>query len=163
MINVDKILAVVYRVKNNRAEFLCLKRPIKRGGWWQFVTGNIERGEVEKEAVFRELIEETTINEIENLIDMGKVYQYQSLTGDIRNEKLFVIKIPEISKIRISSEHDEFAWCSYQKTQGFLQFDNNKDALALAYTKILETDDSIKLTKNLRLRSNKTFNLLAPA
>ena len=58
----ERSAGVILFNKINEIEYLLLKYP---SGHWDFVKGNIEEGEREKETVRRELFEETGINNLE--------------------------------------------------------------------------------------------------
>jgi len=56
---------------------LILKRTPERSGYWQPVCGGIENGEESKEAVIREIFEETGIANGKDIIDLNYTFSYK--------------------------------------------------------------------------------------
>ncbi len=56
-----QVEAIVFRWVNKKIEYLMLKRIPEKGGFWQPVTGGMETGETMKDALLRELKEETKV------------------------------------------------------------------------------------------------------
>ena len=115
----------------NRAEglqFLVLKYP---SGHWDFVKGNIEQGEKEKETVKRELFEETGINSI--TLHKGfneKVeYHYYKKTKRVHKIVSYYLAETEQKDVKISSEHLDYEWEGYDNVLKLITFDNSKDIL----------------------------------
>jgi len=56
-----QVEVIIFRRNGSRIEYLLLKRLPERNGFWQPVTGGVEEGETRKEALCREVMEETGI------------------------------------------------------------------------------------------------------
>lgn len=138
---VNKIQAIIYRIqpgKQKKVKFLLFKRPASQGDYWQFITGNIKQNETEIEAVSRELIEETGILKVENIIDTNIAFTFQNQRGMIKSEKIFLVLLTKTPEIIISDEHEDFRWLDYDQALNLLSWENNKKTLALSYEIILK-------------------------
>ncbi len=109
-----KILALIYRKKNNILEFLALRNnpdPIHGGGFYYVVTGGVEAGEDPEDAVKREIREETGIEKILNIQNTGKIYKYTHPgEGDyLCKEYCYLIEIDD-EVHHLNEEHIEYKW-----------------------------------------------------
>ena len=123
--------AVVYMKKDDVPQYLLLNYA---AGHWDFVKGNVEVNESEKETVVRELKEETSITEAQ-FIDgfreaIAYFYRRQGLT--VHKEVVFFIMEAYSDKVEISYEHIGYAWLDYQHAMEKLTFTNAKDVLQKA-------------------------------
>lgn len=122
---------IVYRQLKNHREYLLLHYP---SGHFDFPKGHIEEGETEKEAAYRELIEETGIEKItwkdgyRAVID----YTFQHAGRTIHKDVVFFLAQTTQVKINISHEHQGSKWLKYQEAYETLTFDNAKDLLQMA-------------------------------
>jgi 8-oxo-dGTP pyrophosphatase MutT (NUDIX family) len=126
-----QVEAIIFRRLNGKYEYLLLKRIELRGGFWQPVTGGLEEGEDIKDAVMRELREETGITNIKRLISGVHEFKLESKTG--QKELVFGAEVDPKLKItfdkNIYPEHDEHRWCSYDKAMKLLKWRGNKEGL----------------------------------
>ena len=123
--------AVVFIKKDDATKYLLLNYA---AGHWDFVKGNVELNESEKETVIRELREETSITEAQ-FIDgfreaIAYFYRRQGLT--VHKEVVFFIMEAYTDKVELSFEHIGYAWLDYQHTMEKLTFKNAKDVLQKA-------------------------------
>lgn len=134
-----QVECIIFRKKKNFFEFLLLKRIEKKGGFWQPPCGGLENKESIIEAAYREIFEETNIskkdilNVIENVhcFDINKHY----ITGEpIQPIKEYVLGFEvnpetEVSIFKnVCTEHEKFAWISFEDSIKMLKWDNNKEA-----------------------------------
>jgi 8-oxo-dGTP pyrophosphatase MutT (NUDIX family) len=115
-------------------------------GHWDFVKGNVEPNESEKQTVSRELQEETGITGAQ-FIDgfreaISYFYRRQGLT--IHKEVVFFLMEAYTDKVELSFEHVGYAWLDYQHAMEKLTFKNSKDVL-------LKANDLLKKTGITRL------------
>ena len=102
-----KILAFVY----NGKKFLSLRNnpqdPKHGGDFWFTVTGSIENGENEKDAIKREVKEETNLG-VTDLFDLnwGSVYIWNN---EEFNEKNHIVFVKE-GTIRLNKENVDYEW-----------------------------------------------------
>ena len=124
--------AVVFLKKDNQTKYLLLNYA---AGHWDFVKGNVEPNEAEKQTVTRELQEETGITDAK-FIDgfrepIGYFYRRQGLT--VHKEVVFFIMETKTEQVQISFEHVGFIWLDYKHAMEKLTFKNARDVLQKAY------------------------------
>lgn len=110
-----------------------------RGNYWNFPKGKIDPGESELEAGLRELQEETGLTDIR--IIEGFREQTDFLFREKRDEKNelikkdFILYLGEVGPgalIRLSKEHNGYAWLDFKLAGKFLRFKRTKEILAEA-------------------------------
>ncbi len=136
--------AVIFIKKCDATKYLLLNYA---GGHWDFVKGNVEPNESEKETVVRELKEETSITEAQ-FVDgfreaIAYFYRRQGLT--IHKEVVFFLMEANTDKVVLSFEHVGYVWLDYQHTMEKLTFKNAKDVLQKSRD-FLKKNGIIKLT-----------------
>jgi bis(5'-nucleosidyl)-tetraphosphatase len=124
--------AVIYNNKQEKTRYLMLNYA---AGHWDFVKGNQEPNEEEKQTVTREMMEETGITDAQ-FIDgfresISYFYRRQGLT--INKEVVFYIIESNTEEVKISFEHVGFIWLDYQHAMEKLTFKNAKDVLLKAH------------------------------
>jgi bis(5'-nucleosidyl)-tetraphosphatase len=131
MLNEKSCGAVVYSKNSSGVSYLLLQYE---AGHWDFVKGNVEQGENEKETAVRELGEETGITGarfIEGFKErIGYYYKRQGTT--VFKEVIFFLMESNTMDVKLSFEHIGFAWLSYEKTMEKLTFKNARDVLEKA-------------------------------
>jgi dATP pyrophosphohydrolase len=129
----------VRRTSDGRGwEYLLLRRTSKREGFWQGVTGALERGESLEEAARRELFEETGFVPDELMkVDYSYSFpvadpwrhHYASNVTEI-TEHVFLAFLASSREPKIDlKEHDRWAWCSFEEALGKLRWPGNLEAL----------------------------------
>jgi dATP pyrophosphohydrolase len=106
-------------------KILLLKRVPEKGGFWQPLTGGIERGEDPLESLRRELLEETGIRAVRRIIDLD--YSFTHFTpkdGVLMHQKdiCFAVEVEPESGITLSSEHLDYQWCRLQEVSLYLKW-----------------------------------------
>lgn len=124
--------AVVFLKKDNQTKYLLLNYA---AGHWDFVKGNVEPNEAEKQTVTRELQEETGITDAK-FIDgfrepIGYFYRRQGLT--VHKEVVFFTMETKTEQVQISFEHIGFIWLDYKHAMEKLTFKNARDVLQKAH------------------------------
>ena len=145
MLNEKSCGAVIYRKKDESTKYLLLNYA---AGHWDFVKGNVELGEAEKETVVRELKEETGITDAQ-FIDgfreaIAYFYRRQGLT--VHKEVVFFLMESYTDKVTLSFEHVGYIWLDYQHAMEKLTFKNAKDTLQKA-NEFLKKNGIIKPTE----------------
>jgi bis(5'-nucleosidyl)-tetraphosphatase len=120
--------AVIYINNQDKTRYLLLNYT---AGHWDFVKGNVEPNESEKQTVTREMMEETGIIDAQ-FIDgfresINYFYRRQGLT--INKEVVFFIIESKTEEIKLSFEHIGFTWLTYQQAMAKLTFKNAKDVV----------------------------------
>ena len=124
--------AVVFLKKQNTTKYLLLNYA---AGHWDFVKGNVELNESEKQTVTRELQEETGIIDASFLEGFREsiVYFYRRQGLTVRKEVVFFIIESHTEKVALSFEHVGFIWLDYRQAMEKLTFKNAKDVLQKAH------------------------------
>jgi 8-oxo-dGTP pyrophosphatase MutT (NUDIX family) len=101
---------------------------------WDFVKGNVEQGESEKQTVTRELKEETGIVDaifVEGFREsISYFYRRQGLT--VNKQVVFFLMESQIDRVELSFEHVGYVWLDFQHAMEKLTFKNAKDVLQKA-------------------------------
>lgn len=148
----------VYCYRESEPRFLLLKRVSSRGGFWQPVTGSVEESDgllggraryrdviagvrragsagdvVEREnllvAALREVSEETGIEDVLTVVDLGAEARFEGFDGVTYQERSFAAEFPDDAQIAISHEHEDARWVTLEEALELLHFDQNRDAL----------------------------------
>lgn len=120
--------AIIYRESSTCNYYLLLNYP---SGHWDFVKGNIEKGEELKETVIREIAEETGITDV-NFIDgfVDKVeYHYQRDGQLVHKEVAFYLVKTKTEDIRLSHEHHGFIWLKFNQALEKLTYKTARNML----------------------------------
>jgi len=128
-----QILVIPFRKIETNIEYCIMKRSDT--SWWQFIAGGGEDQETPFESAKREAFEEAKISfnsdyiELESIASIPAVH-FNFIWGDnvfVIPEYTFAVEISE--SIKLSSEHLEYKWVSYNIAREMLEFDSNKNAL----------------------------------
>src|SRR4030042_6641096 len=124
--------AVVFLKKDNSVNYLLLHYE---AGHWDFVKGNVEPNETEKDTAIRELKEETSIVDAQFIDGFREkiVYFYRRQGNTIHKEVVFFIIEAHTEKVEISNEHVGYDWLDYQHAMEKLTFKNAKNVLQNAH------------------------------
>jgi len=106
-------------ILNNQNKVFVGKRKDNPGDKWQMPQGGVDEGEDYVAAMKRELLEETSIRNIEIIKEIDKIYQYElpkNLVGIIwkgkyrgQKQKWFITRfLGEEKEINLDTEHAEF-------------------------------------------------------
>ena len=130
--------AVIFRKTKKGAEFLLLQYEL---GHWDFVKGNIEKSEDEKQTVQREIEEETGITQVRFVEGFRETikYFYKWKGQNIFKIVIYYMVEARQKKVKLSYEHIGFEWLPYQLARGRLSFRNSKEVLKKAYKFIEES------------------------
>ena len=124
--------AVVFR-KNHEVKYLLLRYE---AGHWDYVKGEVEKGESEKDTVIRELREETGITDARFIEGFREEisYFYKMKGKTVYKEVVFFLMETGTSDVVLSFEHTGYEWLNYQKAIERLTFENAKNVLRKAHT-----------------------------
>ncbi|MEM2098736.1 MAG: NUDIX domain-containing protein [Candidatus Bathyarchaeia archaeon] len=123
--------AVVFK-RNGEVKYLLLQYE---SGYWDFVKGNREPNENEKDTVKRELKEETGIIEAKFIEGFREkiVYFYKRQSKTVHKEVIFFIVEAYTDKVSISFEHIGYEWLNYESAIERLTFKNSRNVLHNAH------------------------------
>ncbi len=125
---------VVFRRPGRTERVLILKTRKDRGGFWQPVTGGVERGEASRLAAFREAWEETGIEDLSAPHPLRTVFRFESRWGDRVSERGYWIEVGGFKPPRIrldSHEHVDAKWVSIAAARRKIYFESNRKLLDL--------------------------------
>ena len=136
--------AVIFR-KDKEIKYLLLHYE---AGHWDFPKGHVEEKEAELDTIKREVREETSIEDIELVLDFReKIEYYYKLKGELMHkEVVFYLAKTKTEQVRISFEHIGYIWLPYDKAVEKLTFKNAKEILekANAFLKTHKTLDDFQ-------------------
>lgn len=130
------IECVIYRVINGEYQFLCLKRNSTakvHPGIWQIVTAKIDEGEKAFETAKREVTEESGLKPVKFFAapSFNSFYDYQR--DSINLIPVFIAEVNPKDEVKISYEHSEYEWLSYEDAFKRLHWGNQKERLEEIY------------------------------
>ncbi len=139
--------AIIFRKESDNVYYLLLhyapSEPGRRGHWG-FAKGHVEKGETEEETAKREVIEETGIKDLKIIHGFKESEKYffrqvYGLKGEARKKAPWIFKLvvffiakTQQKEIKISEEHSDFLWLSYEDAIKKISFKNSKELLKKA-------------------------------
>lgn len=122
------LVAVVVVVKRDRS-VLALCRSTSSDafpGAWECVSGRVRKGEEPLSAARRELLEETGLD---GVLDTRPIDVYASRRGELPMMVLaYTASCPD-GDVTLSSEHEDFKWCSPEQFRSITEFDRLADVV----------------------------------
>ncbi|UHP10078.1 NUDIX pyrophosphatase [Listeria marthii] len=128
-----QVLVIPFIKSENNFKFGVLLR--KNEQVWQFVAGGGEDTESISEAARRETVEELSVNNIFKMYQLDSLAHIPSFHFSFSKpyvvpEYCFAIDLTDFSgEVKLSIEHGEFQWLSYEAASKVLEWDSNKTAL----------------------------------
>jgi dATP pyrophosphohydrolase len=123
----------ICRKSAGRHKYLILKRSEKNKiypGIWQMITGGIEIGESTKDAVLRELNEETGITNAKLYVIPRINTFYLAMIDKICMCPVF-LAVTESDNVKISDEHSEYKWLGYSEAKELVHWPNQRESIDL--------------------------------
>ena len=138
-ISCSQVEVHVFRRRGKRLEMLLLRRSPERSlaGVWQPVTGGIESRESAMAAAARELLEETGLTPVRwwALEHMAAFYD---VAGDrVRLVPVFAAEVAWTDPVRLSHEHDRYAFVSLTTAMRRVLWATQRAALAAVRDEVL--------------------------
>ena len=112
----------------HKNKILILKRCKEDYGYWQYVTGTVEKNELLKDAVIREVFEETGLK---GTVSYSSVLHAFTWINDKNKECIdltFTFKA-RTNKVILSHEHTDYKWVTKKEAIRKMKWKNNKNAL----------------------------------
>lgn len=135
--------AVLYKKEKGNVQYLLLqhhdsqdkKTEKSKPGHWDFPKGHIEKGESTENAVRREVKEETGLSEIEIISGFKETIRYFIKIGEEKRMKFVAFFLAHIEKsaVKISFEHQSYAWLPFEDAHKRLTYKNAKEVLKKAH------------------------------
>ena len=127
--------ALIFRKNGKKIKYLLLFREGSENykPLWGFPRGKIEEAEEEMSTVKREIEEETGLKKLKYLKFREKISWFFRRDGEtIFKESIFYLAESENEEVKISEEHDDFRWCSFDEAMKLLKFKNAREVLTKA-------------------------------
>ena len=108
----------VFRKMPGSPTFLLLKRSASDTlypGIWQFVTGSMKDGETAVEAASREVLEETGLTKQGFWVVPFVSSFYVAPNDTVHLSPFFAVEAHGEALVRLSSEHQDYLWCTYEE------------------------------------------------
>ncbi|MBU6141848.1 NUDIX domain-containing protein [Patescibacteria group bacterium] len=106
-------------------------------GYWNFAKGKLEQGEQSYQAAFREVQEETGIPprslHLERNFKMTDQYVYQRQGTKYFKIVIFFLAQAEKPEVKLSPEHEGYAWLLHKDAQKLLKHHNSRSILRKAH------------------------------
>jgi len=103
-------------VSPRESRFLLFRVNQQRGGFWQNITGSVEKNEDHLSAAIREIHEETGLTPNEyNLTQLPLAHRFPTRHFGIINEQSFVMTFKDKPKIILSDEHQDCCWYHFHE------------------------------------------------
>lgn len=127
---------VVFRLEGSVRKYLLLHKPatgIYKEAW-AFPKGLVEKGESELETAKRETAEEAGIKELKVISGFKETVKYFYRREDqmVAKTVVWFLGQTENAKAKVSFEHKEAGWFSYDEAQQRLTFKSDKEVLKKA-------------------------------
>ena len=143
-----KVLQVdsyIFRMTEKDPIYLILKRSTGKHyeHLWQGVAGKIEKGETATQTVIRELEEETGKKPKKLFVADHIASFYDARKDRIQMVPIFGIEV-ENSEVRLSAEHSDYKWVSFEEALDLLTWKGQKEGLRTVHDEIVSGDDRTK-------------------
>jgi bis(5'-nucleosidyl)-tetraphosphatase len=124
--------AVIYVNNHKTTRYLLLNYT---SGHWDFVKGNVEPDETEKQTATREMEEETGITQAQFIDGFRESinYFYRRQGQTINKQVVFYIIESQNDEVTLSFEHIGYIWLPYQQAMEKLTFKNAQQVLQKAH------------------------------
>ncbi len=123
--------AVIYRIKNNKIEFLLLKMGY---GHTSLCKGHQEENETDEETAIREIKEETSLD-VKLNTDFIKTIRYKPNESSIKDVIFFLAQPADENQVPIDThdlEVDAFEWCEYSDALFKITYEQDRDVIKKA-------------------------------
>ena len=140
-----QVLVIPYKLFSGIPEFCIFKRS--DDNYWQFIAGGGEDNETSLDAAKREAFEEANLEQTLSYYQLTSRFyvpadcisekhrKYWSADTFVLPEYCFAVNIGN-KPIKLSSEHTEYYWTTYEKAKEMLYWETNKTALFELYNRI---------------------------
>lgn len=128
---IKKVRAIIYDIKKRKPYFLILHRVLRWQGW-EILKGTIEPGESNRQALEREIKEETGLKDFKIIKSLKKQEKWQALGSDYKIVDVFLVKADMNQKISLKQEiieHDSYQWVDKETALKKLTWPKSKEIL----------------------------------
>ena len=114
---------------------------------WQFVTGSIEGDERSSDAAIREMAEETGLTALAVWVVPFVMSFYDPAWDTLNLSPLFAAEVAADANPRLSHEHSEFGWYSFDEARQMLVWPGQRDGLQIVQEHIVGGLEASRLTR----------------
>ena len=140
--------ACVFRITHDGPEYLLLKRSERDNiypGIWQLVTGSMKDRERANDAALREFREETgMVAERFWVVPFVNSF-YVPVDDTIHVSPVFAMEVQGDARVTLSTEHQEFSWCSFDDAKQKLIWPGQRYAVELVHEYIVGGKEAARL------------------
>ena len=148
-----KIIEVcIFKKENGKLRFLLLHRSKTEKIYpdiWQFVSGSIENNEKAVDAALREMDEETGMQPKAFWVVPFVNMFYDAGWDSVNLSPMFAAEVAPATEPRLSDEHCEFGWYSYNDAVKKLVWPGQREGMRIIHDFILGDETGAKLTRIL--------------
>jgi len=129
--------AVIFRMEEKEPFYLLLHYPTEprvKKEYWDFPKGHPEKGETQKQAARREVMEETGLKDVIFVEGFKETIQYYFRVNKktIFKTVVFFLAKTKQKEVQISFEHQGFVWLPFEQAIEKLKFANARRILRTA-------------------------------
>ena len=104
---------------------------------WEFPQGTVEKGEELLDTLHREIEEEVSITDFELLEGFQENTYYRFQRDNMLYDKTVTYFLGRTTQgVRLSEEHLEYRWCSFDEAMNLFRYENHKEVLKKAFEKV---------------------------
>jgi len=133
-------------------KFLLLKRAETNKiypGIWQMITGTIESHENTKDALLRELEEETGLKPVK-IYSIPRINTFYLAVSDKICMSPVFLTIVDKTDVKISSEHTEYKWAAFEEASKLIHWPNQVESLEII-KKYLDNEELLTKLVEIKL------------
>ncbi len=135
-----QVVIAALNAESQSLSYLLLQTNVRRGEFWQNVTGKIDKGESYKEGAIREAIEETALRPewIVGFIDLELSHKFiDERKRDVHEKSYFLILDRTFDVIIDPHEHQDYVWVGEPNRQS-VKHEGNFEAILKARDIVLK-------------------------
>ncbi len=148
---VSKIIEiVVFKFEQDKPMYLLLHRQENEKLYpniWQIISGSIEKGEKAIDAALRELQEETQMQPKAFWIVPDITMFYDSTNDYVHLCPVFAVQVTEGSHPKLSDEHDDFRWLSFDEAVKLPVWHGQQQAIRIVHEYIVAGKDAMTMNR----------------
>ena len=139
MLTEKSVGGIIFFEENNKRKYLLLEyeRINDQKGqhkYWDFPKGHVEKDEKETDTLFREIKEETGLEDVNLILGFKEKLKYffKKDSKLICKEVIYYLLKSNTKEVKISFEHKGFKWIDYEEALKQIEFKSSRDMLKKA-------------------------------